>query len=135
MSDDFNAFAHLKAAATGDITAQRLLAEAAVQMAVDCGPDLDPMPFVQDGLVFARLAAAHGEAADKGRLLSMLAVAAEICSPDCREEYAGEALALAETLADEGNELIGDLLPMIAEQTTAGEMQAAMMFKERMAAQ
>ncbi len=124
---DFEPFAHIKAAATGDLAAQRALAEAAFVMASACDLDEDPMPYIQDGLIFARLAAAHGEQADRATLLSALAAAAKYAPDEHKDHYAGEALAMCEQFADEGNDAIGDLLPMIAEQATPAELQGAIL--------
>lgn len=129
---DFNPFSHLRAAATGDIAAQRLLADAAVQMAAEYGLDEDPLPYVQDGLIFARLAAAHGNDDDKGRLISMLAIAAELCGDERSNEFSGEALAVAELVAEAGNDLMSDLLPQVVEKLNPEVVAMAQGFRERM---
>lgn len=129
---DFNPFALLKPAATGDLVAQRQLADAAFSMARSCDQDFDPMAFMQDGLVFARLAAAQGNDGDKGRLIGMLALASELCGDERQHEYTGEALAVAELMAEGGNDYTADAIPALAETASPEAMQMAKFYRERM---
>lgn len=134
MTEPFNPFALLRAAATGDITAQRQLADGACMMAAT-QPDFDPLPIISDGLVFARLAAAHGETADAGRLISMLVTACNLCSDERQYEYAGEALAVAERMAEAGDESVADVMPSLAEQLPLQVVAYAQDYRKRMAAE
>jgi hypothetical protein len=131
-----NVFVHLNAAARGDLSAQRALADAAVQQIAD--REEPPFPTIDEGLIFARMAASHGELADKGRLLAMLRLAVELCGdtqlcPQCtaeafcepcrwaflgREEYHAEALAVASMLADEGVTAAEHELPAIVAEAS-----------------
>lgn len=130
--EGFNPFALLKEAAIGNVEAQRKLAEAAAIMAVNCDQSDDPMAYMQDGLVFARLAAAHGGDGDKGRLIEMLSMACQICGDEREAVFAAEAFAVAELVAEQGNEAVGDAIPAVAEQMTPEAMQMAKAYRERM---
>ncbi|MGV2495049.1 hypothetical protein [Pelagerythrobacter aerophilus] len=117
MSAAFNPFRHLGAAASGDIEAQRILAERGIELAIAQGDLLTAL----DSAVFARLAAAQGSRGDKGRLLSILALASSLTSEDegdLRESLAAESLALVSLLADEGEECADQFLLSIAEHST-----------------
>lgn len=130
--DPINPFAHLRAAATGDIVAQRALADEAVRRAVHT--DCDPSFTLAEGRVFARLAAAHGGRADKGRLVSMLALAGTYCLDDSNSELAAEALGLLSMMADEGDEEAEQGLVAVADHASPEAMAMAQTYRELMGA-
>ncbi len=116
-SASFNPFRYLSAAASGDIEAQRTLAERGIELAIAQGDLLTAL----DSAVFARLAAAQGSRGDKGRLLSILALASSLTSEDegdLRESLTAESLALVSLLADDGEECADQFLLSIAEHST-----------------
>lgn len=107
-----NPYAVLKRAALGDLEAQRHLADAACAVAFD--PGYCPERVLCEGLVFARMAAAQGDVADEGRLLSMLAVYSEVVGGD--DEGDAEAIARVALLDEAGEPIAEAGLPaMIAE--------------------
>jgi len=103
-----NPYRNLAAAAGGDVGAQRALA----QMSVDalCNPDVDREATLREGLVFARMAAAHPTGAtdgDAARVISMLALHARY-SPDSEQSIIlGEAFARYSALVARGVEVEG----------------------------
>lgn len=78
LSDLETNFSLLKNAARGDIAAQRALADQSVLL-IGNRPDLNPIGLLNDGLIFARMAAMQGNAHDEGRVMSMLALMGDIC--------------------------------------------------------
>lgn len=96
----FDPFGKLAAAARGDIEAQRLLANIAVEKVIEGADGIDPMIALSEGLVFARMAAAQGDTGDQGLCISMLALMAQIGGEDaCRDQIA-EAAARVALVAD-----------------------------------
>lgn len=98
----------LAPAAKGDVAAQRHLALiAAVQSlrsiaALPSDQPSSPIPSLVEAVVFARLAAAHGEECDRTLLIFLLSLAAIFAG---EADYAAEALAWIEVAADQGDEL------------------------------
>ncbi|MEZ5688778.1 MAG: ribbon-helix-helix protein, CopG family [Caenibius sp.] len=102
-SDDpaLDPFAALHAAATGSLEAQRAIADRAVAL-VNEDNDRDSTTTLIEGLVFARLAAAHGDVSDQRRVIAMLAALAEHADEDSTAELVGEAVARIELAASAG---------------------------------
>lgn len=102
-----NPFDLMKAAAKGDIDAQRALADHATASVREGDPD--PIGTLREGLVFARLAAAQGDRCDRGRVLSMLGILGAFVSGTPEElGVEAESLALASLFADDGDEIAAD---------------------------
>src|SRR5690606_1720961 len=114
----FDPFDKLSGAARGGLQAQRELARRAVSVAVerDEAGELvnDPERCLIEGLVFARLAAAHGDLADQGLVISMLALLVELVGEENAGEELAEATARAFLAADHGNDDIADALPWLS---------------------
>lgn len=131
----FNPFRAVADAAIGNIEAQRALAEESVRMARE-DPDIDPILTLCEGLVVARMAAAHGNQGDRGRVVAMLTVAADICLHQGDDEsadiFVGEALARMSLLADEGLDLAANGLNRAAEHASADAMEMAKNFERQM---
>ena len=70
LTDLEASFGLLKGAARGDIAAQRALADQSVSL-VRNRPDLDPVWLLNDGLIFARMAAMQGDVRDEGRVIAI----------------------------------------------------------------
>lgn len=135
MSGAFNPFALLPAAAAGDIEAQRALADGACGLVALCDQSMDPLPILSDGLVFARLAAAQGDHADNGRLVTMLGMACDLCGDERRIEYAGEAIAVAERMAEAGSEHASELVPLMVDKLPPEAAAMAQHYRKWMAAE
>ena len=135
--DASNPFAYLAAAATGDIGAQRALAMQAVAITQD-DPTTEPLSALREGLVFARLAAAHSarEDSDDGRVIAMLALAADLCEldgdSDTADIFGGEALARVSLMAERGVALADEMLPRAIEHSRANTMVEAKWFERAM---
>lgn len=95
----FKPFVAYKRAAQGDVEAMRSLRDAFERSGRQNG---DPFDLIE-ALVFARLVAAHGSVEDEGRLVTLLAVAAERCGQLGLLEantLRGEGLARASVLVE-----------------------------------
>ena len=123
-------FSALHAAATGSIEAQRAIADRAITLAMEDN-DRDPVTSLTEGLVFARLAASHGDVSDQGRVISMLAVLSEMVDETSAEELVGEAFARVELAADAGAEGVDAMLPQFAENLTPETIARARDFHAR----
>ena len=119
-----NPFDHLKAAATGDLEVQRALADLSVRLAAE-EEDLDPYVVLSESLVFARLAAAHGDARDQARVIAMLQLAANLSSEDGASDLEGESLACIAAIVDGGDEAAALCLTSRAERATPRSMAMA----------
>ena len=107
-----NPYFYLKAAARGDLAAQRALAFLSLQSG-------DSVALLE-GLCFARMAFANGEHPDDaGRLIQMLAAASDAHprneDAELREALHSESLALISYCADNGNNDCADALPGMVE--------------------
>ena len=135
MTALFNPFRAAADAALGDIEAQRALADEAVRI-VNEHPDEDPGTALREGLIFARLAASHGTEADQGRVLAMLALAAEIAvkdnDPDTAEILEAEAIARVALLADNGMEMAGNSIGKMADNATPATMAMALVMQRQL---
>jgi hypothetical protein len=101
---DYDQCALLPLAARGDLEAQRhaaVMAAAKLHMPEAFLPGFDPVPTVLEAVSFARLAAAQGDGDDRARVATLLSLAATFTRDG---DYAAEALAWLELLADEGHE-------------------------------
>ena len=127
----FDPFDHLAAAATGCLEAQRALADSAIQMVL-AGCDADPVTTLSEGLIFARLAAAHGDVSDDERLVGMLTITAFLSGEDGAAELRGEAMARVAMLADAGVEAAEFQLASDADQATPEIMALAQAYRGRM---
>lgn len=132
MAEALSPFAYLKRAARGDLDAQRALADAAVQMVSEC-EDSDPTTALTEGLVFARMAAEHGDVSDRGRVISMLSLLSDLLGEDGDDEMA-EAIARTFMAADEGygGDRISDSLPGLVESASPEVMATARWYQDRL---
>jgi hypothetical protein len=130
-----NPYAHLRAAAHGDLDAFRALAKLGERMLVE---QLD-ITAGFEGLVFARLAAVRGDIGDTGRLLAMLALAEGMIA-DCPEwdeqsdQIRGECIAIVSRLADAGIDMADAGLPGIVANAGPQAVEIAKSIRERMSA-
>lgn len=124
-----NPFALLQDAATGSLVAQRGLAEMAIGALTDNAGG-DPEAIIREGLVFARLAAVHGDQADEGRVISMLSIHADLLAGDERTVVLGEAMARYSRLAERGGEVPGIRFEDIVAASEPAIVSAAMQFQE-----
>lgn len=123
----------MRAAAAGALQAQRVLADRALTSLAD--GETSPFVAISEGLVFARLAATHGDLTDHGRLLLMLSLAADVSPNEAdRDELDAEALARLAVLADEGIDAAADQLPILGEIASSGAAARALDVRELMAA-
>ena len=123
-------FDQLAKAATGNIEAQRLLADEALSRVIeDCGGD--PLTTLSEGLIFARMAASHGDGNDHGRAIVILSLASLFCCEEVATDLAAEAIARLEILADSGDEASAALLATNADKETAETMRLAKEFRTR----
>jgi hypothetical protein len=130
-ADTFNPFSLLVAASSGDLDAQRILAHEGASIAARDGDLFAAI----DALCFARLAAANGDVADKGRLLAILAIAGDLCGPGedmFRDLLGGECLALMSLMADDGVDVAEHQLTFVAECSTPGSVAMAKQYRELM---
>ena len=132
-----NPFAQIKAAASGDLNALRALADHSVAMVMYS--DVDPVRTLQEGLIFARLAAAAGDSGDLGRVLSMLARAASVCesrNPAAADDHYAEGIGLASLVADgehdESAEIAASGLNDLADRATPEILESAKQYALRM---
>ncbi|NML95462.1 hypothetical protein HHL27_17435 [Novosphingobium sp. TW-4] len=93
-------------------------------------PLADPEAVVREGLVFARLAAAQGDVADEGRVISLLAFHAELLTGEERAVVLGEGMARYSRLADRGDELPGSQFEDMVAATEPAIVSAAVQFQE-----
>ena len=137
LSDLATSFGLLKGAARGDIAAQRALADQSVLL-INRRPDLDPVCLLNDGLIFARMAASQGDACDEGRVISMLALVGDLCNElgDCATGavFAAEYIARIALLADQGVDLADETLGKAADNASPAIMKMAKQFERAMRA-
>ena len=128
LTDLETSFGLLRGAARGDIAAQRALADQAVSM-VHNRPDLDPVCLLNDGLIFARMAAMQGDVSDEGRVIAMLALVGDLCDEQGEHEtgapFAAEAIARISRMADQGVDLADLTLGRAADNATPAIMAMA----------
>lgn len=103
--------------------------EVAVARAV--GGAADPFVTIMEGLVFARLAACVGNVGDRGAVIAMLALAAEIGGEGSSDELMGEAFARA---AAEDDDTTTSQLLVLAEAMSSEAMRFAKDYQTRMGA-
>ena len=125
-----NPFAYMKAAALGDLSALRALAEHSLAMLAI--PTIDPVRTLHEGLIFARLAAAAGDIGDRSRVFGMLALAGELSeptNPNAASDHAAEAIGLASLIAEDdperGGEIAANGLNLLAELVTPEILERA----------
>ena len=131
----FNSFRAVADAAVGDIEAQRALANEAIRITRE-EPDIDPESVLREGLVFARMAASHGHDGDRGRLIAMLALAADLAGQEgdgfLANLLGAEALARISLMAEAGNELADAAVDRAACEADAETMTMAKEFERRL---
>ena len=137
LSDLETNFSLLKVAARGDIAAQRALADQSVKL-IGNRSDLNPIDLLNDGLIFARMAAMQGDAHDESRVLSMLALLGEICG-ELGDHNTGavcvaEGIARLSLMADQGAELADETLSKAADNATPAIMIMAKQFERALRA-
>jgi len=130
-----NPYAYLKAAARGDLTAQRALADMAIQLLAD--PEADPASTLLEGLVFARMAAAQSnDAGDAGRVISMLAVGAELAAGQgdmvAHDTFLAEGLARISRIGNLDNALLDVTVHRLMEDTSPEGLALAKAFETSM---
>lgn len=137
----FNPYPKLAKAAKGDLDAQRYLANQAVDMAFlhDEGGEFinDPVQCLIEGLVFARLAAAHGHVADQGLVISMLGLLSQFGDEEDTKEIVAEAIARAENVAEMGGEesaVVDQWLLAVADASVPGTVELAKEMRKAMLA-
>ncbi|PIW54985.1 MAG: hypothetical protein COW16_08765 [Sphingomonadales bacterium CG12_big_fil_rev_8_21_14_0_65_65_10] len=100
MEQETNPYTLARMAAQGNLEAQRTLALLSRNMVLQ-GNSLP----LEEGLVFARLAAAHGHNEDRGLLIQMLGLSVSHAVGEADETTRiAEALALVSIAADHGDE-------------------------------
>ena len=107
-------------AGTGDVSAQRELATFSLYTALQGGDETDRLAYVIEGLMVARMAAAHGHVDDQFLCASMLSLAALLSGNESAQMFAAEALARMELLADEPGD-IGEQAARIVTMCADGE--------------
>lgn len=131
----FNPFRTVADAAIGDIDAQRAMANEALRIANE-DRDSDAGTALREGLIFARMAAAHGNAADKGRVVGMLALAAALAEQEgdqyTAETMGAEAIARVAVMADEGVELAENSIVTMADNASPSTMAMALEYQSQM---
>lgn len=134
--DDANPFELCERAAKGDLEAQRFLAAGAA----DCLQDGAISGFYE-GLTYARMAAAHGNAEDTGLLLCLLGLASQLLGPEnegARLALAGEALARAqvesERMTGKDAEDFDAVMTLAIEQSSPAEVIASKEYQDLMRA-
>lgn len=126
-----NPFLMLKRASRGDLEAQRSLADGAAA----CLAENDLCGFYE-GLTYARMAAMNGTTADKGRLLSLLALAAHLQDPNdeaATTGLAGQYIAIATAAIDDDPAASLEFEPMVHEaiaQCSPAEIEQAKIFEK-----
>ena len=101
-------FSLLSRAAKGSVQAQRALARSGVQMA--CSGQHDAQSCFREAMIFARLAAAHGDIGDQGLVISIAALMGEVLGDAACEAETAEALARIAIADEAGVEFAGDAL-------------------------
>lgn len=136
-----NPYPMLAKAAKGDLEALRRLANQAVDMAFQLDENgeffRNPEQCLIEGLVFARLAAAQGNVADQGLVISMLALLSQFGDEEDTKEVVAEAIARAEMVADmDGKESVvaDEWLPAIADASAPGTIELAKQMRKAMLA-
>ena len=132
LTDLEASFGLLRGAARGDLAAQRALADQSVSL-VRNRPDLDPVWLLNDGLIFARMAAMQGDVRDEGRVIAMLALVGDLCDEQGEHEtgapFAAEAIARVSRLADQGVDLADVTLGRAADNATPAIMAMAKQYE------
>ena len=122
-------FGLLNSAARGDVGAQRALADRAVEI-INEDPDVCPYTALSEGLVFARLAAVHGDNNDEARVVVMLTMLAALQPAAGQVLTLGEALARYSRLADRGGEMPGARFEDVMATFSANTMAAAQAYQQ-----
>lgn len=122
---DVEPYERIYAAARGDLQAMRDLANLSVRWAFDPAQGCDPSLCLRDGLVFARMAATFGHAADQGLFVSMVGLLAKVEGDEGVFHEFAEAIARLSLVADGGNEDATNGLLALVEDATPEIMEAA----------
>lgn len=127
----------LPLAARGDADAQREIALQALYGALGA-LDGDPLILLSEGLMFARMAACQsGDGEDIMTVIAMLSLASTLTPGPAGCDFAAEAIARLESLADHDGE-VGEqasrLLVLCAEREPAQTLELAKSYRARMVA-
>lgn len=140
-----NPFVTLAAAARGDLEAQRALAHSAfVRFYDEAGAPLHPdliglldIAALVEGLVFARMAASHGDENDRNRLIAMLSLARLMLPSECAVPVQAELIARASMWTEPGR-LTGDeaesadlLVGLFAEEAPAEAVRCSRIYRDQ----
>ena len=131
MSDTLNPFPLMKRAAKGEQSAWRELADWSADRVIADGDLFTTL----EALLIARLAAVQGNALDKGRVISLLAIAIGQCG-EAQSEFselcAAEALARISLADEEGlvdGDWVGDALVWLAENASPRVVELSQHFR------
>jgi len=115
---DFNAYAHLRGAASGDLEAMRALVSMGLgQIRDEVVPDITT---AIETLIFARMASTIGTRSDTAKLMCLLGMTIGMLEgheswSEYRDNLLGEGIAIASRLADDGVEIVEQMLPAMVE--------------------
>ena len=119
-------------AAKGGLQAQRELVRQCIGWAIqEANEGHDPVRFLIEALVFARMAAAHGTPGDQGVVLSTIAIFEKLTG-DIDDSDAADMIGRLAFMADAGVPYADDALPDLAEGVTAEIMAAAQSVRARL---
>ena len=110
----------VRQAARGNLEAMRSLRDAGMSLATSCDDEEEKLFQYYEAAIFGRLAAEIGGLTDRAHLMGLLALQADILrGSDCEDERCraieleGEAVALAELVAEQGGEFSEETATMI----------------------
>lgn len=129
---DPDPYERIYAAGRGDLQAMRDLAQLSVRWVFDPARECDPSVTLREGLVFARLAATHGDPADQGAFASMVALLARVEGDEAVADEYAEVVARFALIADAGNEMAAEGLTWLAEDATPEIMTLAKEIRSRL---
>lgn len=122
-------------AAHGDVDAMRDMAGSALHLAMTGRYDVDPIVVLSEGLMFARMAAVRGNEDDAMRVVVMLSLASLFSSEEAATDFAGEALARLELLADGTSKMAEASAQLLAAHTqheTPDTLECAKAYRTRL---
>ena len=133
----FDPFSKLSAAARGSRQAQRDIANQAVAQAFEPNGGFDPVRCLEEGLIFARLAAAQGDAGDQGLVISIIALLAHVVGEENVPDEMAEALARVSAVADkyagtESGDLAAEHLGSLADSLPPEVVAVAQDYEKRL---
>ncbi len=128
-----DAFRLLRLAAAGDLAAQRALADRALDCAANPPEGYGVEVGLIEGAVFARMAAAHGDANDHERCIAFALEIASRNGGQFDHDLLAETFARLELMADSGHEEAAMELAKDAALVPASILRTAQTFRARMA--